>query len=66
LLRESDIVSDVETAVPAPASSDEEGDGAEEIEASMDAQNEEQNLPLEEKSQENEGETCDFLPSVAI
>jgi hypothetical protein len=64
LLRESDIVSDVETAVPAPASSDEEGDGAEEIEAS--AQNEEQNLPLVEKSQEDEGVTGYLLPSVAI
>ena len=39
---DSGDVSDMEAAVPAPASSEEGGDGAEETEATSDAQNEEQ------------------------
>jgi hypothetical protein len=53
-LCESDTVSDMETAVHA-ASSDEEGDCAEEIEASMDAEDEEQTEQAEEQSREDEG-----------
>ncbi|KAM0851836.1 hypothetical protein ACQ4PT_052166 [Festuca glaucescens] len=48
--------SDVEPAMPAPVSSDEGGDGADEMEAAMDAQNGEQKAPVEEQSQEVEGE----------
>jgi hypothetical protein len=57
-LSESDTVSDVETAVPA-ASSDEEGNCAEETEASMDAEDEEQ---AEEQSREDEGKnSCNLI-----
>jgi hypothetical protein len=57
-LCELDTVSDVETAVPA-ASSDEEGNCAEETEASMDAEDEEQ---AEEQSREDEGKnSCNLI-----
>ncbi|KAM0874806.1 hypothetical protein ACQ4PT_037203 [Festuca glaucescens] len=61
--QQQDTVSDVETAVPA-ASSDEEGDCAEEIEASMDAQDEEQTEQAEKQSREDEGAVADGTPLV--
>nr|XP_051219141.1 uncharacterized protein LOC127336374 [Lolium perenne] len=45
-------VSDVEAAVPAPASSHEEAEGSEEMAETMDAQN----APIEVQSEEGEGE----------
>ena len=50
--RESGGVSDAEAAVPAPASSGEGNDGAEEIEAVADAENEEQVAAPEAKTAE--------------
>ncbi|XP_014751000.1 uncharacterized protein LOC100837655 isoform X2 [Brachypodium distachyon] len=51
------VVSEVKTTVPEPVSSEERADGAEEMQETMDPQNELQNELVEEQSQEDEGDT---------
>lgn len=47
----------MKTTVPEPVSSEERADGAEEMQETMDPQNELQNELVEEQSQEDEGDT---------
>lgn len=55
----------VETAVPAPVSSDEGGGGTEEMEEeAMDLRNEEQNMLVGEQSQGDKGDVPDMETAV--